>query len=176
MSLVSQTAEIEYPETDGKPMGETDVHRLWMIRIYDLLKHHYRGDRVYIGSDLLLYYLEGIPRKFVVPDVFLVLDCDPRPRRVFKTWVEQRVPNVVFEVTSRYTRREDELFKPKQYAEVGVKELFLYDPTSDYLDPPLQGYRLSESGMVRLAPDASGALECGELGLLLRLSDHRLIV
>jgi hypothetical protein len=36
-------AEIEYPETDGKPMGETDVHRLWMIRLYDLLKHRYRG-------------------------------------------------------------------------------------------------------------------------------------
>ena len=27
-------------------MGETDIHRLWMIRIYDLLAYRYRGQRV----------------------------------------------------------------------------------------------------------------------------------
>jgi hypothetical protein len=24
--------EIDYPESDGRPMGETDLHRLWMVR------------------------------------------------------------------------------------------------------------------------------------------------
>ena len=38
-----QTAfEVEYPETDGRPMGETDLHREWMQRIIDLLKYRYR--------------------------------------------------------------------------------------------------------------------------------------
>jgi hypothetical protein len=27
----ASTAEIEYPESDGKPMAETDVHRDWTI-------------------------------------------------------------------------------------------------------------------------------------------------
>ncbi len=27
MGLVQTSIEIEYPETDGKPMGETDLHR-----------------------------------------------------------------------------------------------------------------------------------------------------
>ena len=76
----------------------------------------------------------------------------------------------------RAARREDELFKPKTYAEIGVKELFLFDPTNDYLNPPLQGYRLEASGQVRLAMDASGALECQELGLFLRLQGRRLIL
>jgi hypothetical protein len=147
-----------------------------MNRIYDLLKHRYRNQQVYVGSNLLLYYVEGVPRKYVVPDDFVVLDSDPKYRRVFKTWTEGRVPNVVFEVTSKYTRREDELFKPKTYAEIGVKELFLYDPTSDYLEPPLQGFRLGSQGQVRLEPDASGALECLELGLLLRLERSRLVM
>src|SRR4051794_26361467 len=102
MSPAQAAIEIEYPETDGKPRGETDVHRMWMIRIYDLLKYRYRGQNVYIGSDLLLYYTEGNPAEYLVPDDFVVLDCDPGPRRTFQVWKEQRVPNVVFEVTSRW--------------------------------------------------------------------------
>ena len=105
MSLTHLLTDVEYPETDGQPMGETDLHRAWMIRIYDLLKYRYRNQRAYIGSDLLLYYVEGVPRKFVVPDDFIVLDSDPGFRRVFKTSEEGRVPNVVFEVTSRCTAR-----------------------------------------------------------------------
>ena len=46
---------IEYPESDGKPMGETDLLRDWMFRILELLRFRYRGQRVYIASDLLVY-------------------------------------------------------------------------------------------------------------------------
>jgi len=176
MSLATPLTDIEYPESDGKPMGETDVHRGWMIRLYDLLAYRYRGQRVYVGSDLLVYYVEGIPREFLVPDDFVVLDCDPGPRRVFKTWEEGRIPNVVFEVTSRATRRQDLVFKPKTYAQIGVKEMFLYDPTGEYLRPALQGFRFESGGQIPLAPDATGALDCRELGLRLRLEDGQLIL
>jgi hypothetical protein len=100
MSLVSSDAAIDYPESDGRPMGETDWHIEWTLRLRDMLKLRNRGQKVYVASDLLLYYNEGVPRDFVVPDGFVVLDCEQRPRRVFKTWEEQRVPNVVFEFTS----------------------------------------------------------------------------
>jgi Uma2 family endonuclease len=177
MSVVRYQSEIEYPESDGKPMGETDVHRLWMIRIYDLLAYRYRGQRIYVGSDLLLYYVEGQPQKYLVPDDFVVLDADPGLRRTFQVWKEGRVPNVVFEVTSQWTRREDEIFKPRTYAEIGVRELFLYDPTADYLKPPLRGLRLEEdNGYVVIEPDSAGNLECRELGLVLRLDGRSLVL
>jgi hypothetical protein len=57
-----------------------------------------------------------------------------------------------------------------------VKEYFLYDPTQDYLRPPLQGYRLEAGGVVRIEADASGALESRELGLLLQLEDAELVM
>ena len=102
---VAQVADqIDYPESDGKPMGETDLHRDWMVRILDILRYRYRRQRVYVASDLLLYYVQGVPWKFVVPDDFVVLDCDPQRRRVFKTWEEGKAPDVVFEVTSRSSR------------------------------------------------------------------------
>jgi Uma2 family endonuclease len=176
MSRVSSLAEIEYPESDGRPMGETDLHRWWMIQIYDLLKNRYRDQDVYVGSDLLLYYVEGDPKQFVVPDDFVVLGAKSEFRRTFKTWIERRVPNVVIEVTSRRTRQKDQRTKPKVYAQIGVQELFLYDPTLDYLSPALQGYRLKEGAFVPLTPNRGGALECRELGLWLRLDRERLII
>jgi len=89
MSLV-QTVDslIEYPESDGKPMGETDLHRDWMVRILEILRYRYRQQRVYVASDLIVYYEEGDPTRSVVPDDFVVMDCDPGRRRTFKTWEE----------------------------------------------------------------------------------------
>ena len=165
------TLEIEYPETDGRPIGETDLHRDWMFRIIDLLKHRYRGQRVYVTGNLLLYYEEGDPSHFVVPDAMVVKDSDPGRRRVFKVWQEHRVPCVVFETTSRSTKMEDSSYKTQLYEQLRVGEYFLYDPTADYLRPPLQGRRLGDAGYEPIVPDAAGRLLCQELGIWFRLED-----
>jgi Uma2 family endonuclease len=176
MSLIETATNIEYPESDGLPMGETDLHRDWMIRLLDMLQYRYRGQRVYVASDLLVYYEEGEPTRYVVPDEFVVLDCDPGRRRTFKIWEEGRIPNVVIEVTSKGTRNEDTKHKPKRYADIGVQEYFLYDPTREYLTPPLRGFRLVGDQHVAIEPDPSGALECRQLGLVLRLDDGELVL
>jgi hypothetical protein len=130
-----------------------------------------------VASNLLVYYEEGLPRKFVVPDDFVVLDCDPQRRRVFKTWEEGKVPDVVFEVTSRGTRNEDESFKPQIYERLGVQEYFLYDPSSEYLRPALQGFRRdSREGFVAIAANAKGELASETLGIVLRLEKEELVM
>jgi Uma2 family endonuclease len=157
-------------------MGETDLHRKWMVRIIDLLAHRYRGQRVYVSGDLLVYYEQGNPKQVVVPDAFVVKRSDPGLRGVYKVWEEDRAPDVVFETTSRTTRHNDERVKPAKYRRIGVKEYFLYDPTQEYLKPPLQGYRLEAEGFARIEADANGALESRELGLLLRLDGADLVM
>lgn len=176
MSLVRTITEVEYPESDGLPMGETDLHRNWMMRLFDMLRYRYRNQRVYVACDLLVYYEEGEPSRFVVPDEFVVLDCEPGDRRVFKIWEEGKSPNVVIEVTSRSTKNEDTSHKPDLYARIGVQELFLYDPTSEYMTTPLQGFRLRDGKYDMIAPDETGRLECRELGLRLGLEDGRLVL
>jgi Uma2 family endonuclease len=176
MTLARTFEEIEYPATDGEPMGETDLHRKWMVRLWDLLSYHYRGRRVYVSGNLLVYYEAGDPSRYIVPDVFVATDIDPSARRVFEIWEEGKSPDVVFEVTSTSTQEDDMCHKPRLYAEIGVKEYFLYDPTSEYLWPPLQGFRLVDEGYEEFEPDESGALECQELGLLLRLEAGRLVI
>ena len=176
MSSADVAYKVEYPESDGKPMGETDLHRDWMIRILDILRYRYRGQRVYVASDLLVYYEEGAPNRFVVPDVFLVKDCVPGRRRTFKTWEEQRVPDIVFEVTSRSSQREDEVFKLQLYARLAVQEYFLYDPTSDYLQPPLKGYRLVRGDYVQIRPEGSGALHSELLAARIGLERDEMVM
>ncbi len=173
MSTVTASPEIDYPESDGKPMGETELHRNWTIRILDIFQQRYRGQAVYVASDLLLYYEEGSPTKFVVPDCFVVRNCATHLRRTFQTWKEERVPDVVIEVTSRSTSRTDTVDKPIIYEMMGVQEYFLFDPTSDYLESSLQGYRLID-GQLREIPPIDGRLRCLTLGVDLSVHDQGL--
>jgi hypothetical protein len=92
-------------------------------------------------------------------------------RRTFRTWEEGKSPDVAFEITSRSTRREDERLKPAIYAEIGIGECFLYDPTADYLRPALQGYRLVNGIYQRLEPDKAGAITSQFLSATLRLEN-----
>lgn len=175
MSSTILQDQIDYPESDGKPMGETDLHRDWMIRILEIFRRRYAGQKVYVASNLLVYFVEGTPTKFVVPDCFVVLGCDPQPRRIFQTWRERRVPNVVIEVTSRGTSTTDIVDKPVIYERMGVQEYFLYDPMAVYLTPALQGYRLID-GFLQEISSSNGRLHCETLGVDLLLRDGDLVI
>jgi len=174
MAPVIQVSQIYYPESDGKPMGETDDHREAMVRHIELLQDYYAGQKVYVTGDLLLYYVQGNPRKFVVPDAFVAKGLTQRRRRTYKIWVEGKAPDVVIETTSRKTRKKDTQEKPKLYEQLGIKEYFLFDPHQEYLDPPLQGYRLTPAGYRRIDSDPGGELTSVELGLRLSIADDNL--
>ena len=160
---------IEYPESDGKPMAETDVHRDWMVRIIELLKFFFQGKWVYVSGNLLIYYVEGDPKKSVAPDGFVVKNSDPRRRRVFKIWEEGVGPGFVMEVTSRKTRREDLGSKKEKYALLKVAEYFLYDPLAEWLKPALQGFRLVDGDYVQIEATVDGGLVSEYLGITFRL-------
>jgi len=173
MSSIIDVSIVHYPESDGKPMGETDLHRNAMVCHIETLRYCFRGQRAYVSGDLLVYFEQGNPKKFVVPDTFVVFGIEPYPRRVYKIWVEGKAPDVVIETTSKKTRRKDTLEKPAIFAQIGIKEYFLYDPTQEYLDPPLQGYRLVNGKYEPIVPDQDGFLVSEVLGLRLKIEgDH----
>jgi Uma2 family endonuclease len=169
MSTVIHVSQVHYPESDGKPMGETDLHREAMVRHIQILQDFYEGQQVYVSGDLLVYYVQGNPKKYVVPDAFVVKGIAPRERRIYKIWVEGRAPDVIIETTSRKTRRKDTVGKPALYARLGVAEYFLFDPDQEYLDPPLQGYRLVGETYEEIQPEEAGSLKSQELRLALRI-------
>lgn len=171
--LAPQKNEIFYPESDGKPMGETEIHILQLVDLLVVLRAFFRDDpNVYIGADMLMYFVEGDLAQFVVPDIFVVKGVPKRPaRRTYKIWAEGKAPDVVIELTSAGTRREDLGNKRALYEELGVREYFIFDPLGEYLKPALRGYRLVGESYVPLAGDP---IKSEVLGLELRVENQRL--
>jgi len=161
--LAPYRTEVIYPESDGEPMAETEIHREQMTDavIYPL-KKHLRG-KGYVTGNLLFYYREGDPRASVAPDAFVILGHPDHRRRIYKLWEEKRVPDVVFELTSESTRDKDLGEKRRLYESLGVQEYFLFDPLGEYLEPPLRGFRLRGGYFAPLEP---GTLPDGDWALL----------
>ena len=139
--------QIEYPESDGKPMGETDTHRKLMSYLIDMLEIYFAQEPVvYVSGNLMCYYEEDHPNKSVSPDVFVVRGAEKGERRTYKFW-EEPAPQMVMEISSRKTRKEDFGFKKELYAWLGVQEYFVFDPEYK-LKPPLRAFRLHGQELV----------------------------
>lgn len=172
---IQSAPTIIYPESDGKPMAETDKHRDLMVDCIQMLQHHFRDDPVYVSGNLLMYYEQGNPKKSVAPDVFVVFDVSKKPRRTYLTWEEGNTPDFVLELASPSTFREDMRRKKDLYASVlAVKEYYIYDPYGE-INPNFIGFRLTDGTYQeidfvdeRLRSDVLN-LELGEHGGVLRL-------
>ena len=165
MSAIPLQREVFYPESDGKPMAETEVHAREMVYLFEGFEGHLRSvPDVYVGMDMLMYYVQGDPTASVAPDVFVAVGVPRGVRRVYKFWEEGRPPTLVVEVTSSSTRRED-LAKKALYERLGVEEYILHDPLDEYLRPSLQGYRLVDGRYQPIPLAADGSLLSRVVGL-----------
>jgi Uma2 family endonuclease len=172
-TVTNQDQEIAYPTRDGRPMGETDLHRNQMADLIATLEDHFSGDsNTYVSGNLLVFYERGDRRKHVSPDVFVVRGVPKKPLRDhYLIWRGGKAPEFVIELTSKSTRGEDQRKKPILYRDVfRVAEYFLFDPTEDYLEPPLQGFRLVEGQYIPIEP-VSSRLPSTVLGLHLERSE-----
>jgi Uma2 family endonuclease len=164
--------EVLYPSSDGKPMGETDAHVNLISETIGKLRRYFkrRKEVAYVAGNNFLYYEEGVPRSCVSPDTYVVFGVKQRNRRSYKTWEEgSNTPDVVFEFTSKKTRNEDMETKLAIYERtLEVDEYFLFDPTGDYLQPQLRGYRLNDGRYAPIEFDG-GRLLSKRLGLHLEI-------
>ena len=177
VSAVAQ--EIDYPTTDGQPMAETDAQGIPLMNTVIGLRDHFRRRQdVYVSGNLLIYYEEGNVNASVAPDVFVVVGVPNHARDTYKLWEEGKAPDFVLEITSRSTRARDQTEKRALYERLGVEEYWQYDPTGDYLDPPLSGLCLSGGEYAALGPrrlaDGTLALRSRALGLELRIEGDEL--
>jgi Uma2 family endonuclease len=175
MSTTAKLLRVEYPTSDGKPMAETDLHRDVMIDSIRALDHRYAAEpNVYVSGNLLIYYEEGNKRKHVAPDTFVVFGVPKRKRLYYLTWEEGKFPQVLIEITSKTTKKEDIKTKKEIYRTIfKALEYILFDPTGDYLKPRLQGFRRVR-GRWQEIPVVDGKLFCETLGLELHVDGARL--
>lgn len=169
---------VDYPESDGRPMAESDMHQAEMISILEVLRAHFAAGPgpAYVAGNNFLYWERGNPRAAVSPDVYVVKGVEPGLRKTFKVWEEGgRTPSFVLEVTSDSTRHEDLGAKMTRYRDdLRVPEYFLFDLEGDWIPEHLRGYRLDGEVYERVSALPGGRLLSQELGLELGLLDGHL--
>jgi Uma2 family endonuclease len=160
---------IYYPSSDDKPMAESDLHAQAMMELYNSIDQLFAGrEDVAYHTDMFLYYEEGRPKARNTPDVMVIPGAPRDPlRRSFRIWAEGVVPAVIFEVTSKKTRKTDWTVKKRLYRKLGVKEYFLFDPLHDYQRRQLMGFRLVGGRYVAIKRQADGSLRSEVLGVRL---------
>ncbi len=151
MTTRATTREIDFstfPESDGEPMAETLENQTQMIDLMFALRRLLREQgrtRVAVGGNQFLYYNEHNGRDHCSPDVYVALDVEPGNRPTWKTWVEGKCPDIVFDITS--PSMQDEGLGPKRtlYAR-------LVQPRFPVVTPELSAILRVDHGLVQLCP------------------------
>jgi Uma2 family endonuclease len=169
-------------------MGESTAQSNIILYLVNVLRWLYATEQWFVVSNLNIYSERRRMQYPITPDIALFKGIViPNPgARTLRSWrlyePGRPPPQVVFEISSDDTWREDLDVKPAKYARLGVQEYYAYDPN----DPPywptaqgrLRGWRLEGTQMVEQPLDAHGRLWSAELaswlapdGVLLRLYD-----
>ena len=126
MQAQPQLNEIEYPESDGKPMSDNTVQARWIVLLYSNLDLLLPDD--FVAADLLWYpepsYVPGL-----APDVMVALGRPKGDRGSYKTWEEGNIqPQIAFEIRSPSNTNKEMRQKLAEYDAYGVEEYYHYDP------------------------------------------------
>jgi Uma2 family endonuclease len=168
---VSSDLEEFLPESDGKPMAETDLHRDQMVYLLEALRDYFRDDpQIYVTGNIFLYYRdEAHVKQSVSPDILAVRGVAKHKRRIYDLDKELLAPQLVIELTSASTKVEDLVTKRYIYRNLGVSEYYLFDPYSEILEQPnFRGFRLEGGDYV---PMVGSRLSSQVLGLDMRVED-----
>lgn len=169
---------VHYPDSDD--VGSNRLEQRASTNLEFALRKHFRqsGRQVDSAVDLPMYYERGNPRAALAPDVFVVLDHQPKAtpeNSSYRFWVEGRVPDFVLEVLSPSTASRDKTIKKDTYEELGVSEYFLFQPDPDRAGPDrhdprkrLQGFYLQEGRYTEIPPGPDGQVESRLMGVSLR--------
>ncbi len=120
-----------FPESDGEPMAETQPNMVQMVDLIfalgALFRGQGRGDHTAVGGNQLMYFNRNNGLDHISPDVYVILDYPPPPPPSWRTWIEGKFPEIVFEITSPSTQNVDlsertNVGKRWRYATLGVKE------------------------------------------------------
>ncbi|HEX9930998.1 MAG TPA: Uma2 family endonuclease [Pyrinomonadaceae bacterium] len=160
-----RNGEIIYPEQRLTDMGETFLHyelQSDLIKMLQAFLQH--RENVFVAANLNLYYEKGNPRVYFTPDLMICFGIENRPRQIHKLWEEGTFPQVVFEITSDRTWKNDISDKYEAYAEQGVEEYYLLDSERIYLPLPLMAYQFT-NGRLKYIPTQNDRIFSPRLGL-----------
>jgi Uma2 family endonuclease len=150
--LQSRSEKFYYPESDGRPMAETDIHRkliLYLTGCLDIFLSNRKN--VYVTGNIMFYYEEDSPQDVVSPDVMVFFGVPKVDRTSYKSWEENDVmPAVVIELASRSTWHKDRTEKRELYEMLGVKEYYIFNPLYPKTLPAFMAFNLEDGELKKV--------------------------
>jgi Uma2 family endonuclease len=159
---------LDLVEDNGENM-ESDWHRLAMNLLIEQICWFLRGRKdFFCGGNMFIYFNveQARNRDFRGPDFFFVNGVPREPlRRWWAVWDEGgRYPDVIIELTSPSTTKEDHTTKKDVYEQIfRTRDYFCYDPDTQ----TLEGWHLGDGHYEPLTANERGWLWCKELELWL---------
>lgn len=139
--FIELTEDEIYPSSHEDDMGETNLHYILNSYLWNALRFFFRErNDVFIAANMNLYYNEDNPQKWLAPDVMIAFGTNNNERRSYRLWQEKLFPQVIIEVASDSTWRNDIDEKLKIYEQLGAEEYYVVD-SENYLPFPIMAYR-----------------------------------
>jgi Uma2 family endonuclease len=193
MNKMSETLEkvkFYYDEHPTKEdlMGENARQFMVCHYLVSLLRWYLRFEKCFVIGNLNIYQTRNRKEYPTTPDVMVVKGIELTEAEIsdLKSWQlylpNRPAPNLVFEISSESTWKEDIANKPATYAKMGAKEYFAHDPVGYWKDEKtdLKGWRNSNGTATKITPNDKGWLWSEELdawlvseGDYLRLYDKK---
>ncbi|WP_375495516.1 Uma2 family endonuclease [uncultured Nostoc sp.] len=123
-------ADLDFPDSDGKPMADNTEQFRWIVLIKENLEILFANEpNVFVAGDLLWLPVKSRLISPVAPDAMVVFGRPKGRRGSYKQWQEDNIaPQVVWEILSPSNNANEMERKLEFYQTYGVEEYYQYDP------------------------------------------------
>jgi Uma2 family endonuclease len=125
----------DYPIPEGPPLAEGDEQLRWIVTLHGNLEFLYANDRtVQVSADHAIYPVQGQPKVWRAPDVFVAFGVPKQDRACYLVWQENNVfPQVIIEVRSKSNTPDELADRLAFYERHGAEECYDFDPKDNKL-------------------------------------------
>ncbi len=140
---------VYYPEEREDDMGETSIHINLMADFLKILRYFFRNRQdIFLSGNMNLYYEKGNSHRWFAPDLLIAFGVPNVERSSYLLWREGIFPQVIFEIASEKTWRNDLDEKFRFYQNLGAEEYYILDSEFTYLPSPLMAFHRRDEKLV----------------------------
>lgn len=151
-------------------VGEHEIQTYILELLRPLIERYLaeRDVRAHVGSDQYIYWVKHDPSQCVAPDIYVLPGVSQELAiDVWKVWERGVVPSLAIEVVCSHPRKDYEQ-APQRHAELGVRELVVFDPFPGKDRRKFHVYRRVRRGFRMIEATDADRVRSRELGCYLR--------
>lgn len=155
----------------------SDPHRFEQNLVYMMLRERFALPDYYVSFDRWLRMDPKDPSKQLQPDILVAIGVPHLDKNRYDPEGEGKPPAILMEWLSPSSFTADLDDKPKDYAALGVREYWLFNPAGEYAAPRMQAWHLArDGGRTPISTEPDGSLVSSVLPVCFAVLDDDLVV